>query len=322
MTLTPIQTTTATSAEAQFFDYGSAANPLQKGLIRRIPYRSFPAAFFDGSGTALMALDLSADLACEGPATGPSLCGNFIRLDHGELRTAADATSQLFFVARGQGRTEACGHTYHWTAGDTFVLPAGGEAVHSSDGKAGLYWVHDAPLLRYLGVSTVRPVFEPCFYSHRDARAHLEAIASNPRGANANRVSVLLGNDAFPQTRTVTHTLWAMLGILPKGQVQRPHRHQSIALDFAVECQPGCYTMIGTELDEHGMIRNGHREDWVSGAAFVTPPGYWHSHHNESGADAYVLPIQDAGLHTYLRTLDIAFSQAASGRGGNLSETP
>jgi gentisate 1,2-dioxygenase len=322
MTLTPIQTTTATSAEAQFFDYGSAANPLQKGLISRIPYRSFPAAFFDGSGTELMPLDLSAELACEGPATGPSLCGNFIRIDHGELRTAADATSQLFFVARGQGRTETCGQTYHWTEGDTFVLPAGGDAVHSSDGKAGLYWVHDAPLLRYLGVSTVRPVFEPCFYSHRDARAHLEAIASNPRGANANRVSVLLGNDAFPQTRTVTHTLWAMLGILPKGQVQRPHRHQSIALDFAVECQPGCYTMIGTELDEHGMIRNGHREDWVSGAAFVTPPGYWHSHHNESGADAYVLPIQDAGLHTYLRTLDIAFSQAASGRDGNLSETP
>ena len=30
---------------------------------------------------------------------------------------------------------------------------------------------------------------------------------------------------------------------------------------------------------------------------------------NESGADAYVLPIQDAGLHTYLRSLDIAFSK-------------
>jgi gentisate 1,2-dioxygenase len=110
-----------------------------------------------------------------------------------------------------------------------------------------------------------------------------------------------------------------MLGILPAGQVQRPHRHQSIALDFAVACQPGCYTMIGTELDENGMIRNGHREDWVAGAAFVTPPGYWHSHHNESGVDAYVLPIQDAGLHTYLRTLDIAFSNR--GR-ADLSNTP
>ena len=106
-------------------------------------------------------------------------------------------------MARGEGSTEACGQTFQWSAGDTFVLPAGGEAIHSSASRAGLYWVHDAPLLRYLGVSTVKPVFEPCFYSHRDARAELDAIARNPRGANANRVSVLLGNDAFPQTRTV-----------------------------------------------------------------------------------------------------------------------
>ena len=46
------------------------------------------------------------------------------------------------------------------------------------------------------------------------------------------------------------------------------------------------------------MIKNGHRENWVSGASFITPASYWHSHHNESGEDAHVLPIQDAGLHT------------------------
>ena len=65
-----------------------------------------------------------------------------------------------------------------------------------------------------------------------------------------------------------------MLGILPAGAVQRPHRHQSIALDFVVACQPGCYTLIGNELDENGMIRNGHQEDCEAGTAFVTPPDY------------------------------------------------
>ena len=105
------------------------------------------------------------------------------------------------------GKLKLVGRFFHWSEGDTFVLPAGGEAIHSSETHAGLYWVHDAPLLRYLGVSTVKPVFEPCFYSHQDARAQLNAIASNPRGANANRVSVLLGNNAFPQTLTFTHTL-------------------------------------------------------------------------------------------------------------------
>jgi hypothetical protein len=39
----------------------------------------------------------------------------------------------------------------------------------------------------------------------------------------------------------------------------------------------------------------------------VTPSGFWHAHYNESGAPAYLLPIQDAGLQTYLRTLDIRF---------------
>ena len=160
MTITQRATTT-TSSQAQFFDYASAANPLQQGLISKIPYRSFSASFFDEPGTALQSLDLSAELHCEGPATGPSLCGNFIRLDQGALRTNADATSQLFFVARGRGQTEACGQVFHWSAGDTFVLPAGGEAIHSSKGRAGLYWVHDAPLLRYLGVSTVKPVLNP-----------------------------------------------------------------------------------------------------------------------------------------------------------------
>jgi gentisate 1,2-dioxygenase len=47
---------------------------------------------------------------------------------------------------------------------------------------------------------------------------------------------------------------------------------------------------------------------------FVTPPGLWHSHHNESGSPAHILPIQDAGLHTYLRTLNILFTrQTAAG---------
>lgn len=35
--------------------------------------------------------------------------------------------------------------------------------------------------------------------------------------------------------------------------------------------------------------------------------GWWHSHHNESDDVAWVLPIQDAGLYTHQRTLDIRF---------------
>jgi len=48
--------------------------------------------------------------------------------------------------------------------------------------------------------------------------------------------------------------------------------------------------------------------DWEAGGAFVTPPGMWHAHYNDSGAPAHLIPVQDAGLQTYLRSLDIRFT--------------
>jgi gentisate 1,2-dioxygenase len=108
-----------------------------------------------------------------------------------------------------------------------------------------------------------------------------------------------------------------MLGVVPPGAMQPPHRHQSVALDLILDCDPGCYTLVGTELAADGTIRNPQRIDWEAGGAFITPPGHWHAHGNESGRTARLLPIQDAGLHTYLRSLDIRFSGglAAGGDG-------
>jgi gentisate 1,2-dioxygenase len=99
-----------------------------------------------------------------------------------------------------------------------------------------------------------------------------------------------------------------MFGMVPSGATQAPHRHQSVALDLIIDCDPGCYTLVGTELAADGTIRDPKRIDWQSGGAFITPPGHWHAHVNESGRTAYLLPIQDAGLKTYLRSLDIRFA--------------
>lgn len=310
------------TADALYFDYSSAANPIRQGLIPAVPYHSFSGAFFDEGPTRIQPLDISAALQCEGPATSPALCANFIRIVKGSVMSTAEATSQLFFVYKGSGRTDACGESIHWSKGDYMVLPAHGQAMHHAKEEAGLYWVHDAPLLRYLGVAPNTARFKPTLFEYSKAESKLESIANDPVTAKANRVSVLLANRNFPLTRTVTHTLWAMFGLLPAGKIQYPHRHESVALDFVVDCKPGCYTMIGTELDESGMIKNGTREDWAPGASFVTPPGYWHSHHNESGADAHVLPIQDAALHTYLRTLEITFSHPGHDHTTHISQTP
>ena len=124
---------------------------------------------------------------------------------------------------------------------------------------------------------------------------------------SVNRLGVLLGNAKCAQTKTLTHVLWSLLNSIPGNSVQRPHRHNSVALDLCVSASPNVYTLMGREIDENGLIIDPIRCDWAPGGVFVTPPGWWHSHHNESDDVAWVLPIQDAGLFTHQRTLDIRF---------------
>ena len=168
--------------------------------------------------------------------------------------------------------------------------------------------MHDAPLLHYLGVLPSEPRFDATHYRGDWLRSELLKLAEQPGSSSSNRLSLLLANRDLPRTRTVTHVLWAMYGIVPPGATQAPHRHQSVALDLIIDCQPGVYTLVGSELNADGSIRNPKRIDWEAGGAFITPPGHWHSHVNESGEPAYLLPIQDAGLQTHLRSLDIRFA--------------
>jgi len=293
---------------AQFFEYSKAANPIGSGLTSKVPLADFPHHLHEEGPTRIIPFDLSEQLRCPGPATSPALCANFIRILAGErLETRPDATSEVYYVIRGRGRSRLGGGDLPWQEGDFFALPAGSRAEHHAETDAAFYWVHDEPLLRYLGVKADAPRFEPTLYPREQALAVLHEIEQDPKAAQRSRVSVLLANRNFDQTRTITHVIWTMFGVLPNGAIQLPHRHESVALDFIIDCRPGCYTLIGRDLDDDGKIISPQRADWEPGSAFVTPPGLWHAHYNESGAPAHLVPIQDAGLHTYLRTLDIRF---------------
>jgi gentisate 1,2-dioxygenase len=268
-------------------------------------------------------LDASEQLGCPATATSPALSASFVRILEGaELETVVNASSQLFYVIRGKGHSRVGSDTYNWAKGDFITLPAQSDAVHHADQDAAFYWIHDAPLLRYLGVTATERRFEPTLYRHELCEQKLREIIADPVASRANRLSVLLANKAFPQSRTITQSLWAMYGMLPPNTIQFPHRHQSVAVDFVVDSPEGCYTMIGSKLDDTGMIEDGFRADWKPGSVFVTPPGLWHSHHNESDKPGRVLPIQDAGLHTFLRTLDIQFSHVGSPGQGRISPSP
>ncbi len=317
------------TGDARFYEYTEAVDPLATGAIAPVVPRSFGPELHEGGPTRIVPLDCSEALGVAYTATSPALLASFIVVRPGEMvATAPDGTSELYYCLKGSGHSDfetgATGDdqssgTMPWQQGDLFVLPARCTTVHNADpagadGDPGavLYRVTDAPLLHYLGVRPWEGRFRPTRVDGDVARARLAEVAAHPDAARRNRVSILLGNAATPQTLTVTHTLWAMLGVLPAGRVQRPHRHQSVALDLIVACEPGCYSLLGGELDASGAIVDPERVDWQPGGAFVTPPGAWHSHHNESGAPAHLLPVQDAGLHTYLRSLDIRFAPTAT----------
>lgn len=302
--------TAGVSSDAEYFEYTSSANPIGAKIITRVPYRTFDASLYGQGETRLVPLDISSDLKIPFPATAPGLCAHFVRINAGDsLDFGAQATSLIYYVIQGAGVALQGDRALSFAKGDFFTFPGGGEVKIEAQATTCLYYVNDAPLLAYLGVSVSSQQFEPTLYPAERAREELAQVASMSSAAKRNRISILLGNRHFPQTRTVTHTLWAMFGIVPAGAVQKPHRHQSIALDFVADCGPGTYSLVWTELDESGDISNPQRVDWTPGMAFITPPGYWHAHYNESDRPAYIIPIQDAGLHTYLRSLDIRFAR-------------
>lgn len=298
--------------DAEYFEYSKAANPIGSGHVPQVPVTRFDPDVYTDQPTGVIPLDLSKELGIEtGAATSPALLANFVRIRPGEqVDTSPNATSQLYYVLYGRGFAAVNGQLVGWEKGDFLTLPAGTHSVFYAAADTAMYWVHDEPLMRYLGTQATQPRFRATKFGRSDAVAKLEEIASRPGANEKSRVSVLLANANQEQTLTITHVLWAMFGVLPPNQVQRPHRHQSVALDLILDAPAhGCYTLLGTRLDERGDIVDPIRVDWRAGCAFTTPPGMWHAHYNETDQPAHLIPIQDAGLQTHLRSLDIKFTQ-------------
>ena len=62
------------SSDAQYFDYSSAANPIQQGIIPPVPYRTFSPSFFDEGPTRVQPLDVGPDAECRDRGAGDRGC--------------------------------------------------------------------------------------------------------------------------------------------------------------------------------------------------------------------------------------------------------
>lgn len=296
----------AWAANTTYFEYASAANP----RMPKIEIEAFPASMHQIEETRVIPLDLSVNLDTSYPCTGPSLLANFVHIGSGEtLTTNCNSASQVIFCIRGKGRSETPEGVVTWKTGDYFAVPGDMSLRHSAEEDTAFYWVNDEPLFRYLGAKPDTARFRPVFYSHECLESELAKVRAENEGKDKSRNGILLANIDCPVTKTVTHTMWSLYNLLPRQTRQKAHRHNSIALDLCVSAGPDTYTLIGRKIDSDGNIIDPIKAMWKPGSAFVTPPGWWHSHHNESDEDAIVLPVQDAALHTQIQTLDIQFSK-------------
>ncbi len=296
------QTSQQWEHEANFKEYMSAVNP----AMPKIEVVSYPASLHQSGSTKVIPFDLSKELGIDGMATTPNLLANFVRICASEtLKTTANATSQMFYVISGSGKTQMAEGSIEWKKGDLFTLPAVADALHTATEDVAFYWVTDAPLMDYLGVQPKENKFKPVLYTKERLCKELAEVKISAAGSN--RTGILLENPNFPKTMTLTHTLWALYNALPAGVSQKAHRHNSVALDFCVKAGENTYTLISKKIDADGNLINPIKAMWTAGSAFVTPPGWWHSHHNDSDEDAIVLPIQDAGLLMNMQVLDFQY---------------
>jgi len=288
-----------------YLEYTSAANPKMPAITPRIMCPDFSF-----TKTGIVSVDLSKELLTDYRATTPNCLASFVTLLANEnIKCSANATSHLFVVISGSGVVKFNDGEISWKEKDVFVIPGNLQdiSLHATANSV-LYWVNDEPILSYLGVVPQRQIFAPTFFPAGKIAGFAEQFNKEEKAQIRNRNGVLLGNDACPLTKTITPSLWALFNVIEPHSTQLPHRHNSVALDLSLSAKPGVYTLMGPELDADGKIRNPQRFDWGNGVGFITPPGWWHAHINESDESAIVLPVQDAGLQTYMRTLFIQFS--------------
>lgn len=295
------------SSSAKMYEYGSAVD---------VKLSIQPVKIFENfcKETNIIDLDLSKELGVKFKATSPNLLASFVTINKDDtINTEVNSTSQLFYVIKGCGKSKLLfsEEEFMWKEGDLFVVPSFEIIRHSAYDYTSLYWVNDQPLMEYMGVISQVKKFKFAHFTKEELYKNVEIICEKEDSKHNNRLGVLLGNiETDSYTKTLTPTLWGLLNKLPAKSKQRPHRHNSVALDLCIYASDeNVYTLMGKELDEDGWVKYPVKCIWKSGSVFTTPPGWWHSHHNDSDEDAWVLPIQDAGLLTHQRILGIEFSE-------------
>jgi gentisate 1,2-dioxygenase len=275
-------------ARARYFNSGNAFNM----RLSPVPDHVF-------SDEPARALDPA--LGCPFAATSPLVLVRYARVRAGEtLSTEPAASGVIVYVISGAGKTECAEQRVAWNAGDLFVLPGGVAHSHRAGAEDAVLWiVGNEPQLAFEGLRPPTQGEGPTDVVHYPAgeiRRQIALIHEVGRDEAIAGSALIFSSDRQEASRNVTPTLTVAMNTLASGAAQRAHRHNSVALTLIVQGER-CFSMV-----------DGRRKDWAPWVTTVTPPGAVHSHHNEGGAQALFLIVQDGGLYYHARTMGFEFA--------------
>jgi len=289
-------------ARGRFFNTGNAFN-VQLPPVPDHIFTSEPTiALHPGTPTGLIPCDISATLECDFPATTPLILIRYAKIRANEmLRTDFNASGVMFYVIRGAGSTSCGAETVEWNAGDIVVLPGGVPHDHTAGLEDAVLWiVTNEPQLAFETLRAPAPGHAPSeivHYRAEEITRQIELLYDVGRSEQTAGSALIFSAERQEATRNILPTLTLAMNSLPGGAVQRPHRHNAVAVSLVIRGDR-CFSMM-----------DGRRKDWAPWATTITPPVAVHSHHNGGNEQALFLIVQDGGIFYHTRAMGFEFAE-------------
>ena len=288
-------------ARARYFNSGNAFDVKLPAVPDAVFVHEPARALHRSAPTGLVACDASAEMQCGSQATTPLILARYARIRAGdEITTRFNASGVLHYVIQGSGTTRTGDEAIAWRAGDVFVTPGGWEQQHAADACDVVLWlVTNEPHLAFEHLQPPAADHAPTgvvHYRADDIARQIDLIHDIGGGDDVAGAALVFSSDVQEASRNVLPSLTLAMNTLPPGTMQRPHRHNSVAVSLVIQ-GVRCYSMI-----------NGERKDWAPWATTITPPASVHSHHNEGDAHALFLIVQDGGLYYHTRAMGFEFA--------------
>jgi gentisate 1,2-dioxygenase len=293
---------TAAQARGRFFNTGNAFDVKLPAVPDHIFTQEPVRALDPATPTGLIPCDLSAVLDCPFPATTPLVLIRYARIRDGEvLRTDFNASGIILYVISGAGSTVCDSERIEWGAGDILVLPGGEPHEHAAAGTDAVLWiVTNEPQLAFENLRAPAPGQAPTEVVHYRADEIFRQIALLYEIGRSEQIAgsaLVFSAERQEATRNILPTLTLAMNSLPAGAVQRPHRHNAVAVSLVIR-GAGCFSVM-----------DGRRKDWAPWATTITPPVSVHSHHNEGNEQALFLIVQDGGIFYHARAMGFEFAE-------------